>query len=71
MVLPKVPEHVVNEVMHEVNSFVTFLKHDFEGARKSVGQDIEWLRENKGFLGISVKTFVNAMLELYGEKLSQ
>lgn len=48
--LPKIPEHVIEEVMQEVKSFATFMKHDFEGAREAVNQDIEWLRENKEFL---------------------
>jgi len=68
--LPKVPEHAVDEIMQEVDNFTTFIKHDFEGARKAVDQEIEWLRENKDFLGVAVKTSVDAALELYGEKLS-
>jgi len=68
--LPKIPEHVIEEVMQEVKSFATFMKHDFEGAREAVNQDIEWLRENKEFLGRAVEASINAALELYGEKLS-
>ncbi len=68
--LPKIPEHVVEQMIQEVNEFATLMKHDFEGARKAVSQDIEWLKENKDFLGRAVEASVNSALELYGEKLS-
>jgi hypothetical protein len=68
--LPKVPEHIVEQMMQEVNDFAILMKHDFEGARKSVNQNIEWLRENKDFLGKAVEASVDSALELYGEKLS-
>jgi hypothetical protein len=68
--LPKAPEHIVEQMMQEVNDFATLTKHDFEGARETVSQDIEWLRENKDFLGKAVEASVNSALELYGEKLS-
>jgi hypothetical protein len=68
--LPKIPEHVAEEIMREVGDFAALMKHDFEGARRAVSQDIEWLRENKDFLGRAVEASVDTALELYGEKLS-
>jgi hypothetical protein len=35
-----------------------------------VSQNIEWPKENKGFLGRAVEASVDSALELYGEKLS-
>jgi hypothetical protein len=68
--LPRVPEHIVEQMMREVNDFATLMKHDFEGAKKTVSQNIEWLKENKDFLGKAVEASVDSALELYGEKLS-
>ena len=69
-VLPEVPEHVVEEVMREVNAFGELMKHDPDAARKSVMDDIEWLKEKKDFLGEAVVAAVDPALELYDEQLS-
>jgi len=39
--LPKVPEHIIEEIMQEINDFATLMKHDVEGANKTVSDDIE------------------------------
>jgi hypothetical protein len=38
---PKVPEHVVEQMMQGINDFATLMKHNFERARKMVSWDIE------------------------------
>jgi hypothetical protein len=53
-----------------VDNFTVFLRHDFEGAVRSVMDDINWLKEKKDFLGRAVEASVDAALDLYGEKLS-
>jgi len=68
--LPSIPEHVAEELSAEVEKFATLVKHDPEGARKSVSKDIEWLNEHKDFLGRAVKASVDSALELYGDKLT-
>jgi|YelNatPaOPRAMG01_1025707.scaffolds.fasta_scaffold77088_2 hypothetical protein len=67
--LPKVSEQIVEQMMQEINDFATLMEHDFKGAKKSVSEDIEWLKENKDFLGRAVEASVDSALELYGEKL--
>ena len=68
--LPEVPEHVMEELLTEVENFTTLLKHDPEGAKRSLHQEIEWLKEKKDFLGKAVETSIDAALELYGDRLS-
>ena len=68
--LPEVPEHMVDKLLTEVEEFTTLLKHDPEGAKQSLRQDIEWLKEEKDFLRKAVETSVDAALELYSDKLS-
>lgn len=45
--LPEVPEHVVDKLFSEVENFADLLKHDFEGARSSLYQEIDWLKEKR------------------------
>jgi len=68
--LPEVPEHIVDKLLTEVEDFTTLLKHDPEGAKRSLHQEIEWLKEKKDFLGKAVETSIDAALELYGDRLS-
>lgn len=68
--LPAVSESVVEKAMSEVSEFVSFMKHDPEGARRSVEHDIEWLKENKDFLGNAVKAAIDSALDLYSDKLT-
>lgn len=68
--MPKVPEHIVDRILSEVEDFASFMKHDPEGARRSVEGDIDWLKENKDFLGRAVEASVDSALDLYSEKLT-
>jgi len=68
--LPEVSEHIMEKLLTEVENFTTLLKHDPEGAKRSLRQEIEWLKERKDFLGKAVETSINAALELYGDRLS-
>lgn len=47
--LPEVPEHVVDKLLHEVGNFATMLKHDPQGVKRSLYQGIEWLKKGEGF----------------------
>jgi hypothetical protein len=68
--LPKVPEHIVDKILSEVTDFASFMKHDSEGAKRSVTSDIDWLKENKDFLGRAVEASVDPALDLYSETLT-
>lgn len=68
--LPEVPERIAGKVLSEVTNFATFMKHDPEGAERSVVSDINWLKENKDFLGRAVEASIDPALELYSETLT-
>lgn len=68
--LPQVPEHVIDKLRHDAKDFANLFKHDPEEAKRSLHQEIEWLAENKDFLGRTVSTSVDAALELYSDKLT-
>jgi hypothetical protein len=68
--LPEVPEHIVDKLLGEVEDFAALLKHDPEGARRSLYQEIDWLKERKDFLGKAVETSIDAALDLYSDKLN-
>lgn len=68
--LPEVSEHVMDKLRHEAENFANLLKHDPEEAKHSLYQEIEWLKQNKDFLGRTVETSVDAALGLYSDKLS-
>ena len=68
--LPRVSEHVIDGLMREIHEFTVLMKHDLKAASKSVREDIEWLKENKDFLGRAVEAAVDSALELYDDKLT-
>ena len=68
--LPELPEHVVRELLSEVERFSTFVRHDPKGARREVMEEVRWLDENKGFLGRAVEAAVDSALDLFSDKLS-
>lgn len=70
MFLPEVSEQIIEEILTEVNNFASFMEHDPKEAIKSVMEDIEWLKNNKDFLGKTVEAVVDSALDLYSDKLS-
>lgn len=68
--LPEVPEHIVERMLSEVSEFASFMKHDPEGAKRSIESDIDWLKENKDFLGRAVEASIDPALDLYSDVLT-
>ena len=68
--LPEVSEHVMDKLRREAEDFANLLKHYPEGVKRSLNQEIEWLKENKDLLGRTVETSVDAALGLYSDKLT-
>jgi hypothetical protein len=68
--LPKVPEHIVDKILSEVTDFASFMMHDPEGAKPALAVDIDWLKENKDFLGKAVEASVDPALDLYSDTLT-
>ncbi len=68
--LPRISESIAEKILAEVSDFASFMKHDPDGAKRSVESDVEWLKENKGFLGNAVEASVDASLDLYSETLT-
>jgi hypothetical protein len=68
--LPEVPEHIMGKLRREAENFANLLKHDPEEAKHFLHREIEWLKENKDFLGRTVETSVDATLGLYSDKLT-
>ena len=68
--LPQISEHIINELSHEAENFASLFKHDPEETKHSIHEEIEWLKENKDFLGRTLETSVDATLELYSDRLT-
>jgi hypothetical protein len=68
--LPKVPEHIVDKILNEVSDFASFMKHDPDGAKRHLDAEINWLKENKDFLGKAIEASVDSALDLYSETLT-
>jgi len=68
--IPKVSESVVDSILSEVQSFTGFLKHDPQGARRLVEEDLNWLEENNPYLVRIVRVAVDSALDLYSDKLT-
>jgi len=68
--LPPVPEHVIDALREDAESFANMFKHDPEETKHSIHEEIEWLKENKDFLGRTLETSVDAALELYSDRLT-
>jgi len=43
------------------------LKHDPKEAEEQIWEEIEWLKENKDFLGKAVEAAVDPALEIFSE----
>ena len=68
--LPEIPEHIMDRLSDEAKDFASLFKHDVEGAKRSLHGEIDWLKENKDFLGRTVETSIDAILGLYSDKLT-
>jgi hypothetical protein len=68
--LPEIPEHIMDTINDEAKDFASLFEHDTEGAKRSLHEEIEWLKENKDFLGKTVETSIEATLGLYSDKLT-
>jgi len=68
--LPQIPEHVIDELRHEAENFANLFTHDPEETKHSIHEEVEWLKENKDFLGRTLETSVDAAMELYSDKLT-
>ena len=68
--LPSVSESTVESVMCEADKFAAEMKHDPQGARRSLEDEIKWLKENKDFLGRAVEASIDPALSLVEDKLT-
>ena len=69
--LPRIPEHIVWKIVEEeAKNFKETLKHDPKKAEEQIREEIEWLKENKDFLGKAVEAAVDPALEIFSEKLT-
>lgn len=68
--LPYIPENIFERVISEVEDFASFMKHDPKGAERSVESDIEWIKDNKGYLGKAIEAAVDSILDLYSDVLT-
>ena len=69
--LPEVRVEEVKELEKEVSEFSEICHAAPEKAKWMVYSEIEWLENNKGFLGRLVETGVNSALNLLSGKLEE
>ena len=68
--LPGFLESDVDRILDEINRWATEAENDPETARKSVLEDVDWLKDKKGWLGNAVGAAVSSILDLYGDILT-
>lgn len=68
--LPRFLESDIDSIFNEINRWSTEYGNDPSTARKSVLEDIGWLKEHKGWLGNSVEAAVSSVLGSYGDILT-
>ena len=67
--LPIFSESDADRILDEMNRWYTEAENDPETARKSVLEDIDWLKNEKGWLGNAIGA-LNSVLDLYGDILN-
>jgi len=68
--LPEITEDITENLINEIESFANLMKVSEKEAKKKVQEEIEWLKENKEFLGNIVEAAVDSALDLYSDILT-
>ena len=68
--LPRFLESDVERILNEINRWAIESANDPDTARKSVLEDVDWLKDKKGWLGNAVEAALSSVLVPYGDILT-